>query len=395
MITFSPCVRSFRSDGYAKVYIRITNNSIPDYISTDFVVSKDQVNGNKLIDTPILTETLIIIKGYVERLNKVKASNWPTRDIINHLLTYSDEISFTNYYQSYINDMINANREEPSENYKYSMVSLKKFSQKESLNFSDITSKLINAWIKSLSSTKRAKNLYPTCIQTVFSSGLVKFNDYDNDDIRIKNLPFMRVQIPRSDKAKKRSVSKEILLQLFNQDVSSAQLARTELAQDVAMMIFFLAGINVADLFFLEKSNRVGNKLCYNRRKTKEKRDDDAYIEITIPDLILFLFDKYEGSNRLLSFSDKVKREKIFLDIVDKGLKDLAELAGVTVKVSSYVFRHSFATIAQNKCGASDELVGFALNHASAHKVTNDYIEKDFTPIDVLNEKVIEYIFSK
>ena len=62
-------------------------------------------------------------------------------------------------------------------------------------------------------------------------------------------------------------------------------------------------------------------------------------------------------------------------------------------KFSIYNFRHSWATIAHNHCGANTEEVGFALNHSSAHKITAGYIQKDYSPISVLNEKVIKCVF--
>jgi hypothetical protein len=33
--------------------------------------------------------------------------------------------------------------------------------------------------------------------------------------------------------------------------------------------------------------------------------------------------------------------------------------------------------------GVSTELIGFCLNHAAAHRVTEGYIEKDFSPADI------------
>ena len=75
------------------------------------------------------------------------------------------------------------------------------------------------------------------------------------------------------------------------------------------------------------------------------------------------------------------------------GLKELAFIAQVDENISTYVFRHSVGTIAQNHCGASTELVAFLLNHASGHKTTKGYIKKDFRPIDIINEKVINWIY--
>ena len=116
-------------------------------------------------------------------------------------------------------------------------------------------------------------------------------------------------------------------------------------------------------------------------------------MEITIPECIMPLFDKYKGANKLFSFSDKICSENGFLKSIDMGLKEVATIAKVKENITTYTFRHSWATIAQNDCGASTELVGFALNHASAHRVTEGYIKKDFSPIDKLNLKVIENVF--
>ena len=38
--------------------------------------------------------------------------------------------------------------------------------------------------------------------------------------------------------------------------------------------------------------------------------------------------------------------------------------------------------------------VAFALNHASQHRVTERYISIDYSPIDRLNEKVVNYVLN-
>lgn len=39
--------------------------------------------------------------------------------------------------------------------------------------------------------------------------------------------------------------------------------------------------------------------------------------------------------------------------------------------------------------------MAFALNHVSAHRVTDRYIRKDFTRIDRLNEQVLALVFGE
>jgi integrase len=139
-------------------------------------------------------------------------------------------------------------------------------------------------------------------------------------------------------------------------------------------------------------TNKRNGKLCYNRTKTEGKRKDKAYIEVLINEEILPLLEKYKGGRKLFNFSEHYADSDIFLTAVNKGLKSLCLKAGVP-KITVYWLRHTWATIAQNKCGASTELVGFCLNHASAHRITEGYIEKDFSPVDILNRKVLNYIF--
>ena len=63
-----------------------------------------------------------------------------------------------------------------------------------------------------------------------------------------------------------------------------------------------------------------------------------------------------------------------------------------TFHASLYSFRHSWATIAQNGCGASLGDIDFALNH-STYKMARVYTKIDYSPAWDLNEKVIDFIF--
>jgi hypothetical protein len=58
-----------------------------------------------------------------------------------------------------------------------------------------------------------------------------------------------------------------------------------------------------------------------------------------------------------------------------------------------YAARHSWATIARNKCGVSKDDVALALNHVDSRlAITDTYLEKDWSLIDVANRKVIDYV---
>ena len=396
MPTFKPIVRYVRTNGTATVFIRVTHERISDWIETNLIANKKDMKGENIVNKVLLAKAYSIIDKYIDRLNQEDIEGWRAKDIVNFLETNNKEISFTDFYQKYIDKMINAGREHPASNYKSAINSLKKFTQKENINFSDITSKLINSWIETdLKDKVRAKSAYPNCISTVFREGLLEYNDYDRGIMRIKHQPFMQVKIPKQNLSEKRAIDKDSLLKLFYADVSDIQKPiTTPLTKDVAWLIFCLAGINTADLYYLEKCELKDGVLCYERRKTAERRADNAYMEIRVPDIILPLLEKYKGKNRLFSFSELYANRANFNQYINEGLGELSEIAG-TEKVTTYTFRHSWATIAQNNCGASDSEVAFALNHSSEHRITKGYIKSDFTRIDRLNEKVLNYVFSE
>ena len=77
---------------------------------------------------------------------------------------------------------------------------------------------------------------------------------------------------------------------------------------------------------------------------------------------------------------------------MNTGIKQVWEKVEPGYRASLYAFRHSWATIAQNECGATMNDVDFALNH-SINRMAKVYVKIDFTPAWILNEKVIDFVF--
>lgn len=389
MANFKTCVRNKSTDGLYNVYIRVTHNRKLGYIRTTLRIPQKSLKGNEIKDNNTILQCAKLIEAFTIKLNTVSTSSWTVTEIIEYLKKTDESVSFTDFAKKYINRLINEDRLSTSSSYRNSVNNLSNYIGKSEFNFSDITKKEILGWIESLKDTNRAKNLYPTCIKAIFEQGIKEYNDYDRDSIKIKNQPFFKVIIPKSVKGEKKAIDKKYLLKIF---LYKTEGVRMGIAKDVATLIFCLAGINCADLYDLRADSLKEWKLCYNRKKTRGERDDNAYIEITVPEKIRYLFDKYKGRDRLFIFSDRYSTSQDFSRYMDRGLKSICEDLAID-KVTTYTFRHSWATIAQNDCGASTEQVAFALNHVSAHKITEGYIKKDYSPIDKLNNKVLKFVF--
>ncbi|MDR2138274.1 MAG: site-specific integrase [Tannerella sp.] len=387
MATFSAVVRTKKE--LNTVYIRISHRSHPDYIPTSMIVHRSGLRKGKIADHTILANCAILIKRYVERLNSVEIRNWTVGEIKKFLLSESEGISFTGFARGYIERMKREGRKKPAANYACALHSLHGHTRRENLFFHDLTARMLREWIESLSGTARAKNMYPVIVRKIFEEGCMEYNDYDRDIIKIRNQPFRTVRIPESDVPDKRSLPVETLRRIM---AAEALSPRERLALDVAQIVLRLAGINTVDLYGMSREAFSGGKLHYCRTKTGGKRRDRAYMEITVMDELLPLFARYAGRERLFVFGERYADADVFARMVNTGLKSVCKRIGVQ-EITVYWLRHTWATVAQNECGASTEQVGFCLNHTSAHRVTEGYIKKDFSPVDILNRKVINYIF--
>lgn len=400
------------------VYISVFHKGKTGYIKTQYVVKKEGIKkvynqkGNEsyeVKDMFVLRNCMDIIDGYVNKCNRMNIESMDCNRLIEELKRDNENISFSEYANKYINSMINSGRGRPARNYRSALNSLYNFTGSNEMSFSDINSKTINSWIITLSGTSTAKKAYPSAIKAIFESGKNEYNDYDNDIIVIPQDPFRKVTIPKVKKPNKRSIDRHDLTTFFKYDPDATSIfnnkefqSRASLAKDICMLVLCLAGINLADLYYMDKKclkslkkdgNRI-EKICYNRKKTKDKRDDSAYIEIEIPSEIKHLFEKYKGEKRLFNFSERYLMEESFCKYVNKGIEQICTGVGID-KFTSYSLRHTWATIAQNKCGATIPEIAFALNHSSGHKITEGYIEIDYSPIDILNRKVIDYLFGQ
>lgn len=323
-------------------------------------------------------------------------SSWDINEVIRYLTNIDKDISFSKYAMRYIFRMADDwGMKRNSKNYNWALLSLQKYLGKSDVMFSDITTKTIQNWINSLSATSRAKEMYPVCIRMMYNAAMDEFNDEEKNIIRIKRNPFKKIVIPKADVPEKRAVSVEVLQRFFNAPVPESKMKESlsELGRDVAEMVFCLAGMNTADLFELRKDNFRDGILCYHRQKTKKFRRDGAYLEVKIPKRLMSLFEKYKSDNDyLLNFNLRYQDSNSFNVNVNNGIKKFCK-ANDLPNLCVYTFRHSWATIAQNECGASTAEIGFALNHSSAHRVTEGYIRKDYSPISILNQKVIDVVF--
>ena len=399
MATFKPIIKNSRSDGFFQVYIQVIHNRKNLRIKTSKMIDKKGIDKDGNIkDTIVLSYCLNKINEYQNRLNKLTIDNWTVNEVVEYLQKQDDDISFSDYARKFKFDMAKKGQERNARNYELAYQHLERFAGTNQLMFSRFTTSFIQEWIKSLETTSRAKEMYPVCIRQIFKAAVMEYNDYDRDVVLIKTNPWLKIKIPKADIPEKRAISAQECKHFLELAIpeSKLKISLNEIAQDVALLIICLAGINSADIYHLEKDRCNDGIIRYNRKKTRKFRADKSYIEIRIPDKIKPIIEKYKTSEDdpyFLSFHNIYSSEDSFNANINTGLRSLCKHYNIA-PYCCYTFRHTFATIARNDCGFSDEQVAFAMNHASAHRVTRGYIKTDYSPVSDVNEAVIDYIFN-
>lgn len=184
------------------------------------------------------------------------------------------------------------------------------------------------------------------------------------------------------DTRQKKAIPINELHTLLNEDPQSDKLRRT---QAIANLLFLFCGMPFVDLAYLEKSNLEGNMLKYNRAKTGipmnvEILDSAATIisqlrnkhTTVLPEHPDYLFYILSGKNKR---SDEAgyKEYQSALRCFNNDLKSLARKLCIRSSVTSYTFRHSWATTAKYR-GVPIEMISESLGHKSI-KTTQIYLK--------------------
>lgn len=401
MATLKAVVRKQRADGFYAVYIRIVHRSRMGYIKTDKVISPKNVTASGELKDPVVNEYCgrMILK-YSDMLNRKDLTAYSVAEVIEYLTRDSGTESFSEYARLHIDRMTKAGHGRNAKDYMYALQHLERYLGTNKILFAQLSSTVLKKWIETMAQTNRAKEKYPICLRQIFKAALVELNDEEKGIIRIKFNPWLKVQIPKSDKAAQRAISAEACREFFNRPLPQTKMLSSlpELGRDVAMLVLCLGGINTADLYALKKSDYHNGVIGYKRAKTKHSRKDEAYIEMRVEPFIQSTFDKYlaaEDDEFLFTFHNRYCDADSFCANVNNGIKKICADMNMNKEdyYCVYTFRHTWGTIAQNDCDANLYEVAFGMNHSHGLNVTRGYVKLDFSPAWRLNAKVIDFVF--
>lgn len=385
MATITYKIGELKKDKTRKVSITLSHNGIRKRIPTNITIRECDITKQGKIKSDSLKrnieDTINTLKNRLYEIeNSLGNKDTDIEWIYSQLIGKCKTLDFFEYTRQWIETSSNKGKG----NYSIMLNSLHRFLGCDTLSFSDIDYKFLNNYKEYLTGHPRAQSLYLGCIRHIFNEAIREYNT-DNNKV-ITNNPFNSFIIPKSvSMTKNRIISDDNLVKLFNFQGTR----RIGMARDCYILSFCLIGMNSVDLY--ECASYSNGVLAYERAKTRDRRTDNAHIEIVVPNIVKPLFEKYKGDSRVFNFYKKYSNAANFNKHINKGLHIIADSLGIP-HFDFYSARHTWASIARNRLGIDKYTIHEALNHVSDMDITDIYIQKDYTNINKANEKVIAYI---
>ena len=288
------------------------------------------------------------------------------------------------------------------------IIALCRFVQSDSLPVRKITSSFLSRFESWLRSTRLIKKngkerklkplanssiqTYMQNVQTLYNKMLKRYNDYEINDIVITGDPF-KVYDPHQDFTyKKKAVGADIIRKIVAYKSPKEKYSPRNYARDMFLLSFCLAGMNIIDIFNCD--SYIGGRIDYRRTKTRSKKKDKAFISVPVYPEVQEIFNAYRDADDIRVF-DLYKRYAHLQSArqgLAYGMKMMCKDLGID-HISFYAARHSFATIARNDCNVSMEDIALCLTHASGFRMTDTYVKPDFSRVDKVIRKVLDYVF--
>lgn len=329
------------------------------------------------------------IRWDIERLTKIDRKldanglSYTADDVIDEFNRYAHEYSLFNFMESIIAKLKQNGKVRTSETYKSTLNSFKKFREDEDIMLDCLTSEIMEAyeaWHHKRGVAPNTISFYTRILRAVYNRAV------ENDIIENRN-PFRKVYTG-VDKTVKRALPLPVIKKIKALDLSLN--ASLNFARDMFLMSFYLRGMSFIDMAFLKKSDLKNGYVTYRRRKTGQQ----LIIEWTKE--MQMILDKYSEneSDYLLPIihnpgtNERCTYRNVGYNI-NHNLKTIAGMVGVTIPLTLYVARHSWASAAKAK-GIPLSVISEGMGHDS-ETTTQIYLASlDTSVVDKANSLILK-----
>lgn len=276
--------------------------------------------------------------------------------------------------------------------YKSSYNSLKVFTKNQlDIPFSAIDVSWLNKyekWLRSKGNKETTMSLMFRTLRSAYNKAIkakcARKSDYPFDEYKINKF---------DTKTQKRAIAKTEVLKFTKEVNSIGKRQYVQLSKDIFIFSYLCGGINFTDIANLTKANITNGRLHYIRQKTGK------LIKLGISEEAMQIIKKYESESKGYLFPilntnihktplQKQNRIHKMLGKINKNLKLIATQLNVDANMTTYVARHSFASVLK-KSGVSIALISEALGHSDL-STTQVYLDSfDNEQIDTAMQNLL------
>ena len=241
-------------------------------------------------------------------------------------------------------------------------------------------------WLRTRKVSRNSSSFYMRNLRSAYNK-LVSRN------LTEQTFPFRNVYTG-VERTRKRAVREGAVIRLLNLDLAhSASLA---FSRDLFIFSYCTRGMAFVDIAYLKKGDVSRGMLNYIRHKTGQ------HLTVRIEPFVEEIIKRYEpyvrNSPYLFPIITSDNPEEAFrqyqtaLGYYNRKLKQLGELVGESLCLSSYPARHSWATIARNH-NIPLSIISAGMGHTS-EKTTLIYLDSvDGSLVDEANEEIVKALF--
>lgn len=385
------------ADHEGTIYYQIIHERKVRQLLTDYKVFSSEWDENRsMVTTTQKSErkSLILsirerIRWDIERLTKIDRKleanglTYTADDVIDEFNRYAHEYSLFNFMEGIIAKLKQNGKVRTSETYKSTLNSFKKFRKDEDIMLDCLTSEIMEgyeAWHKSRGVAPNTISFYTRILRAVYNRAV-------EDDIIENRNPFRHVYTG-VDKTIKRALPLAAIKRIKALDLSLTPAL--DFSRDMFLMSFYLRGMSFIDMAFLKKSDLKNGYVTYRRRKTGQQ----LVIEWTKE--MQMILDKYpeNKSDYLLPVirNPRLNERCTYRNTgynINHSLKRIAGMVGVTIPLTLYVARHSWASAAKAK-GFPLSVISEGMGHDS-EATTQIYLASlDTSVVDKANSLILK-----
>ena len=285
------------------------------------------------------------------------------------------------YMKSIIKQQKAQGRVRTSETYAATMRSFMSFREGKDISWDCVTPALVKSyelWLKAKGVSLNTISFYMRILRAVYSRAV-------NEGLATDQYPFGQVYTGVA-KTAKRGISTADITRVLHLDLSASP--SRAFARDIFMFSFYTRGMSLIDIAKLKTDNIRNGVLTYQRSKTGQR------ISVKWRKEMQAIVDRYhkQDSDRLLHIitqeTDIRKQYDSALHNINYNLKKIGEAVGLSIPLTMYVARHSWASAAsQNNIPL--HVISQCLGHDSEHTTQIYLSDIDVNQMDEANDKII------